>query len=247
VRRAAVDELGKLLHNRNRTVVKAAEVKLKELLQDDSFAIRKMAEGFLAEKANRDEEEQERQAYVEQVRLEQEEERRRRVATGKTVKERQELELLTVIERMAHERAAAEARIREEQAERERQAAAERALAETHKQEERRATDKIRFEKSDIKRQPAAASQSAIAIQPAVLPQAVAVMTPPEPAKQPDYAALDQARREEAEQFRIAAAGNAEGEETDHGARVDRMLTIFAMVLPIIVIVAILVIYLKFK
>ena len=57
VRRGAVEELGRLLRNRNRAVAMAADVKLKELLEDDSLTIRKMAEGFLAEKARRDEEE----------------------------------------------------------------------------------------------------------------------------------------------------------------------------------------------
>ncbi len=235
VRRGAVEELGRLLRNRNRAVVMAAEVKLKALLEDDSFTIRKMAEGFLAEKARRDEEEQERQALVELARQEDEEARRRRVAAGKTLKERQELELLTAIERMTHERAAAEARIREEQEERERQAAAEKALAETHKREERAATDKIRLLKKESAPQPAATSQS------------VAVMATQEQAVQPDHAALEKARLEEAEHFRIAASGNTDQEESDHSERMDRMLTIFAMVLPIIVIVAILVIYLKFR
>jgi len=246
VRRAAVDELGKLLHNRNRVVVNAAEVKLKELLEDDSFTIRKMAQEFLAEKGRRDEEERERQALVEKARQDDEEARRRRVASGKTSKERQELELLTAIERMALERAAAEAGIREENEERERQAAAEKALAETYKQEERRATDKIRLKQKQSK-PPVGEPQAAATAQPTGEPRAVAVMVRQEKEAQPDHTTFEETRREEEERFRIAAAGNTDQEETDRGARMDRMLTIFAMVLPIIVIVAILVIYLKFR
>ena len=110
---------------------------------------------------------------------------------------------------MTHERAAAEARIREEQEERQRQAAAEKALAETHKREERAATDKIRLLKKEGAPQPAAAPQ------PTATSQSVAVIATQEQAAQPDHAALEKARLEEAEQFRLAVAGNTEEEESD--------------------------------
>jgi Caspase domain len=130
VRQAAAIDLGKILNDRNRSLALAAELKLKELLEDDSLTIRKIAQDFLTEKSGIASEERERQAASEKAHQAREAEKRRAAERSRREKEEQKKQAAAAEEARLEGEAAkrwAEAKAREEKEEQERQATKEKA------------------------------------------------------------------------------------------------------------------------
>jgi TonB family protein len=126
-RQFAAKELGRILKGHDRALALAAELKLNELLEDDSRTIQELARGFLgdrihpedlehqrqikAENDRREQEEQERKAAAEQARLA-EEKRQRQIAAENDRREQEEQERKAAAElaRLAEEERLAEQR-----------------------------------------------------------------------------------------------------------------------------------------
>jgi tetratricopeptide (TPR) repeat protein len=165
IRQVAVKELGKFLGRQDRALALAAELKLNELVADDSRTIQELARGILADKASREdverkrqaafdadraaEEERLRQATAEQARREQEAQEQKAAAEqARRLKEAQEQKAAAETTRRQKEeqskKAAAEkARLAEE--ERLRLEAAENARRDQEVQERKAAAEKARF------------------------------------------------------------------------------------------------------
>jgi tetratricopeptide (TPR) repeat protein len=179
IRQVAVKELGKILARQDRALALAAELKLNELVADDSRTIQELARGILAEKASRVDAEQKRQAAVdaerdaEQSRREQEEQKQKEAAEKA--------------------RLAEEERQRQAEAEkvRLRLATAELARRQQEEQEKKAATEKARLAEEERLRQESAEK------------------TRREKEAQEKKAAVEAARRAEHERLRQAAAEQA--------------------------------------
>lgn len=183
IRQAAVKELGKILGRQDRALALAAELKLNELVADDSRTIQELARDLLVDKAGREDAEQKRQAAVDAERAA-EAERLREAAVEQSRREQEEQE----------KKAAAEkARLAEE--ERLRQAAAEKARLEQEEQERKAAEEKERI--AEQKR----------------LRQAAAEKARREQEAQEQKAAAEKARLAEEERLRLAAAEKARREK----------------------------------
>jgi len=141
IRQVAVKELGKLLGRQDRALALAAELKLNELVADDSRTIQELARGILAEKASRKDVERQRQAAFDADRAAEEE--RLRQATAEQARRDQE----------AQEQKAAAEQARREQEQREKMAAAEKvrlAAAETARRQKEEQSQKAATEKARL-------------------------------------------------------------------------------------------------
>jgi hypothetical protein len=143
IRQVAVKELGKILARQDRALALAAEIKLNELVADDSRTIQELARGILAEKANREDAEQNRQAAAAE-----------RDAEAARLREAEARQSRQKQEEQAQKAAAEKARRAEEK--RLRQAAAEQAHQALLEQEQKAATEKARLAEEERLRQEAA-------------------------------------------------------------------------------------------
>jgi tetratricopeptide (TPR) repeat protein len=187
IRQVAVKELGKFLGRQDRALALAAELKLNELVADDSRTIQELARGILADKASREDVERKRQAAFDADRAAEEE--RLRQATAEQARREQEAqeqkaaaEQARRLKEAQEQKAAAEkARLAEE--ERLRQVAAEDARREQEEQERKAAAEKVRLAAAETARR--------------------------QKEEQSKKAAAEKARLAEEERLRLVAAENA--------------------------------------
>jgi tetratricopeptide (TPR) repeat protein len=133
IRQVAVKELGKFLGRQDRALALAAELKLNELVADDSRTIQELARGILADKASREDVERKRQAAFDADRAAEEE--RLRQATAEQARREQEAQ---------EQKAAAEQARRLKEAQ-EQKAAAETARRQKEEQSKKAAAEKARL------------------------------------------------------------------------------------------------------
>jgi tetratricopeptide (TPR) repeat protein len=214
IRQVAVKELGKILARQDRALALAAEIKLNELVADDSRTIQELARGILAEKANREDAEQNRQAAAAE-----------RDAEAARLREAEARQSRQKQEEQAQKAAAEKARRAEEK--RLRQAAAEQAHQALLEQEQKAATEKARLAEEERMRQEAAekarrekeAQEKTAAVEAARraeherLRKAAADQARQAEEEQERKAAAEKARLAEEERLPLAAAVNARREQ----------------------------------
>jgi tetratricopeptide (TPR) repeat protein len=204
IRQAGVKELGKILGRQDRALALAAELKLNELVADDSRTIQDLARGILADKASRADTEQKRQAASDADRAARQESLRQATADRARVEQEQQ------------QKAAAEkARLAEE--ERERQAAADQARQAQEEQDRKAAAEKARLAEEEHQRQ--AEAENARREKEAKEKKALIEAARRAEHERQRQAAAEQARQAQEEQDRKAAAEKARLEAAENARR----------------------------